>query len=131
MVEQCPDQSKIQLFNFCATWCAPCIRELPLLEAVNTSYSNVDVILISIDDVNLLNSKVVPFVNKKELASKVVLLDETDFNDIINRIDNSWSGAITASLIVDCRNKSRKFYEKEFKEEELKKILSDLEKNHP
>ena len=131
MVENCPDQNKILLYNFWATWCAPCIRELPVLESVNASFSNVDVILISIDDVDLLNSKVIPFVDKKKIASKVVLLDETDFNDIINRIDDSWSGAIPASLIVDCRTKKRSFYEKEFDEEELKKVIIEIKKNHP
>ena len=129
LLESCPDKGKIQLFNFWATWCAPCIRELPLLESVNNSYGNVDVTLISIDDVDLLESRVMPFIKRKGIKSKVMLLDETDFNAIINRIDKNWSGAIPASLIIDCRNDTRKFYEKEFEEDELLKIISDLNKN--
>lgn len=126
MVDQCGDKNKILVYNFWATWCAPCIREIPHLESINNSYGNVDVILISIDDVDLLNKKVIPFVKKMGIKSNVVLLDETDYNEIISRVDRDWSGAIPASLIVDCRSGTRLFYEKEFKEGELERIISEI-----
>ena len=66
------------------------------------------------------------FITKRKLDSKVVLLDETDFNEIINRVDTNWSGAIPATLIVDCRNGKRTFYEGEFKENELKDTIEKL-----
>ena len=126
IVDQCADKNRIVVYNFWATWCAPCIREIPHFESINDSFGNVDVILISIDDVDLLDKKVIPFVKKKGIKSKVVLLDETDFNEIINRIDQSWSGAIPASLIVDCRSGLKFFYEKEFKEGELENTIAEI-----
>ncbi|MCK5104671.1 MAG: TlpA family protein disulfide reductase [Cyclobacteriaceae bacterium] len=126
MVENCEYKDKIQVYNFWATWCAPCIREIPLFETVNELNENVNVTLISLDDVDLLNKKVKPFILKKAIKSKVMLLDETDFNEIISRIDESWSGAIPATLIVDCRSGHRFFYEQEFTEDELKKTIDNL-----
>jgi len=37
------------LINFWATWCAPCRREMPLLQALHTSQSNLQVLGIAID----------------------------------------------------------------------------------
>jgi thiol-disulfide isomerase/thioredoxin len=126
MLENCEYKDKIQIYNFWATWCAPCLREIPQFESVNLLNENVNVTLISLDDVDLLNKKVKPFILEKEIKSKVMLLDETDFNEIISRIDKSWSGAIPATLIIDCRSGLKFFYEHEFKEDELKKTINKL-----
>ena len=126
LVGQCSDKNTLHIYNFWATWCAPCIRELPQFEAINQSYGNVDVTLISIYDVDLLNKKVKPFIDKKKIKSKVVLLDETDFNEIIPKISQQWSGAIPASLIVDCRTGKHTFYEQEFKEGDLENTINKI-----
>ena len=126
MIGESDENNTISVYNFWATWCAPCIREIPQFEFVNKSYSNVDVILVSLDDVDLLNSKVKPFIFKKNIKSKVVLLDETDFNEIIGRVDKNWSGAIPATLIVDHKNKKQLFFEGEFKEGELEKNIEKI-----
>lgn len=126
MLENCEHKEKIQVYNFWATWCAPCIKEIPQFESVNKLNENVNVTLISLDDVDLLNIKVKPFILKNEIKSKIMLLDETDFNKIISRVDENWSGAIPATLIVDCRRGLRFFYEQEFAEGDLKKIIDKL-----
>ena len=126
MIDHCENSTSLKVYNFWATWCAPCIRELPQFESLNESFGNVDVTLVSIDDVDLLEKKVKPFIQKKNIKSSVALLDETDFNDLITRIDENWSGAIPATLIVDCRNGSTIFFEKEFKEGELKKTIDKI-----
>lgn len=126
IVENCERNTNIQVYNFWATWCAPCIRELPQFETVNERYSSVDVTLISVDDVDLLDRKVIPFVNKMEIKSRVVLLDEVDFNEIIDRIDKNWTGAIPITLIIDCSNHKKYFYEKAFEENELDETIKEI-----
>ena len=126
IVENCEGNTNIQVYNFWATWCAPCIRELPQFETINEKYSNIDVTLISVDDVDLLESKVIPFLNKREINSRVMLLDEVDFNDIIDRIDKNWSGAIPITLIVDCSKNKRYFFEKAFEENELDETIKEI-----
>jgi len=129
MIENCEEQNQIKVYNFWATWCAPCIREIPQFDNANETYGNLDVILVNLDDVDLLDKKVKPFINKKSIKSKVVLLNETDLNEFINKIDKSWSGAIPATLIIDCKNNKRLFYEQEFKEGELVRTIDELLKS--
>jgi thiol-disulfide isomerase/thioredoxin len=125
MMENC-EKAEIHIFNFWATWCKPCIEELPFLEAVNLKYENVQVSLISFDDVADLDIKVKTFVQKKGLQSKVYLLDETDYNQFIDLVDSHWSGAIPATVIVSCPDKTRVFKEGAFKEGELERIVESL-----
>ena len=115
----------IQIINFWATWCKPCIKEIPYFENINSSYKNqnVKVVLVSLDFVEDLENKVVPFVKRRNLKSEIKLLDETDFDAIINDIDPSWSGAIPATLVINNKTGKTEFYEKEFKEGELNEIV--------
>jgi thiol-disulfide isomerase/thioredoxin len=117
----------IQVVNFWATWCKPCIQEIPYFEEISEKYSHnqVKVLLVSLDFVEELNTKVMPFVKKRGLKSEVKLLDETDFNTIINEIDASWSGAIPATLVINNKSGQSYFYEKMFKEGELEFVIQD------
>lgn len=113
---------KNKVINFWATWCRPCVKELPqfldLYEKYNTE--NLELTLVSFDFVEDLESKLEPFVSKKNINAKVYLLDETDYNAFIDKVDPSWSGAIPATLMI--AKGKRKFIEKEFSEDELEKV---------
>lgn len=105
--------------NFWATWCAPCIKELPHFEKLQQEKrkEKLKVLLVSVDFKSRLEKSVVPFVKKRGLKNEVFLLDETDQQKYIDRIDKTWSGAIPATLFV--KGKSRKFVEKEFSYQSL------------
>jgi thiol-disulfide isomerase/thioredoxin len=118
---------KIQVLNFWATWCAPCIKELPLFEEMNINRSDVEISLVSIDlDLDPNPDKVHRFVARKKLKSNVYILDERDPNSWINKIDESWSGAIPATLVVNLANGKRRFVERELKEGDLEKIIESV-----
>jgi thiol-disulfide isomerase/thioredoxin len=114
-----------RIFNFWATWCKPCIKELPYFEEVTSSIpkEKVKVYLVSLDFVEQLETKVKPFIAKRNIASDVLLLDETDFDEIISGIHSSWTGAIPATLMIK-NNGEVLFFEKEFKEGELTEIIN-------
>ena len=126
MIDVCDDKYDICLYNFWATWCAPCIRELPHFEALNKNNKRVSVNLISLDEKEDLVNKVQPFIQKKQIESSVFLLDETDFNEIIPGISTEWTGAIPATLIIDNKSGKKYFYEKEFKETELENTIDKI-----
>lgn len=113
--------------NFWATWCVPCVQELPHFEKLNADYKDkkVKVLLVSLDMHKMVESKLIPFIKEKNLQSDVVLLRDPDANRWIAKVDKNWSGAIPATVIY--RNNARKFYEKAFTYEELQKEVNDFE----
>jgi thiol-disulfide isomerase/thioredoxin len=113
----------VYVVNFWATWCVPCVKELPEFERINEEYSDrkVKVLLVSLDNPNHMESRVIPFIEKHELKSEIILLDDPRSHHWIPRVDESWSGAIPATIVFT-RN-SRSFYEKVFTWEELENIV--------
>lgn len=105
--------------NFWATWCAPCIKELPHFEKLGAEYKSdkLVVLLVSVDFKSKLSTAVVPFVKKKNLKNEVFLLNESSPQEYIDRINPSWSGSIPATIFI--KGDKRKFVEREFTYEQL------------
>ena len=115
------------VINFWATWCKPCIQELPYFEELNARYSSskVRVVLVSMDFKRELESRVKSFISKNNIRSEVLLLDEPDYNSWIDQVDSTWSGAIPATAFVTEGKKL--FLEKEFSSySELEQIVQTL-----
>ncbi len=113
--------SSLTIFNFWATWCGPCVKELPYFDALSSKNTDLKVYLVSLDFKNTLN-RVEKLVAKKSIQSEVLFLDETDPDTYMGKVSPNWSGAIPATLFI---NKSGEtfFYEKAFTKEELEKIV--------
>lgn len=118
----------VQVVNFWATWCAPCIKELPLFEKLNGERSDITVTLVSMDmDLDSNPDKVYKFMTRKNIQSRVVILNERNPNSWIDKIDKNWSGALPATLIVNPANGKRKFIERAMKEGDLEKYIKEVE----
>ena len=117
---------KTYVINFWATWCAPCVKELPYFEQLNAEYSdkNVEVILVSLDFPKLFESKLKPFIIKNKLESQVIALNDLDSNTWIPKVNKEWSGAIPATIIYNSDKKQ--FYERSFNYEEIEKELKQF-----
>lgn len=118
----------IYVINFWATWCAPCVKELPYFEKLNERYASekVKVLLVSMDFLKDYRNKLVPFVKKKKLKSEVLLLNETKPNEFIDKINPKWSGSIPATMIVNGTKKYNEFFEKELTYEFLEGKVKEL-----
>lgn len=116
------------VINFWATWCVPCVEELPYFESLNKKYASrkFKMLLVSLDFSKMVESRVIPFVKKKDLKAEVVILSDPNANEWIEKVSKDWSGAIPATVIY--RNEDWHFFEQSFTEatleEEIKKVIT-------
>ncbi len=117
----------VYVLNFWATWCAPCIAELPHFEKLNAEYAQkpVRVILISTDFRRDVDRRLKPFIERQGLKSRVAFLDEKTPNDWIDTIAPEWSGAIPATLVMKPKAKFERFFERQLRYEELEAAVRE------
>jgi len=91
------------VINFWATWCIPCVKELPEFEEVNAEYKTekFKMLLVSLDFKSQIQKSLIPFINEKNLEAEVIVLSDPNSNVWINEINKSWSGAIPATIIYN------------------------------
>ena len=117
------NNNKTYVVNFWATWCMPCVKELPAFEKLYQKYKdkNVEVVLVSLDFSKQIETNLIPFIQKKKLQSKILHFEDSNEQFWIRDIADNWSGAIPATLIYN--KQKRKFYERTFSYEELQNEL--------
>lgn len=105
------EDDTLRVINFWATWCVPCVKELPDFEKVSKEHLGeaIQFIYVSLDMDTHLEKRVIPFLNARDLPGKHYLLDDPDANAWIPDVSDKWTGAIPATLIY--KNKERYFHE--------------------
>jgi thiol-disulfide isomerase/thioredoxin len=101
------------VINFWATWCKPCIQEMPELLRFEqeTAQQKVKLVLVSLDFADRIESQVNPFLRARAIASRTVVLDDLDYNAWIDRVHPGWNGGIPATLVVNRKRGLRAFHE--------------------
>ena len=122
------DSDTTYIVNFWATWCAPCVKELPDFDSISKVYANknIKVLLVTMDFQEDLKTKVLPFIKSKKIFSEVVLLDEVNGNHFIPKISDAWSGALPATLIINQKKNFNHFFEKKLTFEFLKNEIEQV-----
>ena len=113
----------VYIINFWATWCVPCVKEMPDFQKVVEKYKDdkVSFLFVSVDLPSTVETRLIPFIQDHGITSRVILLDDPNSNAWIDKVDNSWSGSIPATLIYTSH--TRGFYEKAFRFSELDSIV--------
>jgi thiol-disulfide isomerase/thioredoxin len=119
------DNDTTYVVNFWATWCLPCVKELPYFVQLDSVYANkpVKLLLVSLDFKKDYLRKLQPFVVERNLEDHVVVLEDNRADYWISDIHPDWSGALPSTLVFN--GKERRFYERTFHGvEELKEIVN-------
>jgi len=131
-VEKIIAESKTPLIiNMWATWCIPCVQELPYFQKEIKKYKkdSLQLLLVSLDFKEAFPEGITRFMTKRKITAPVVWLDETNADYFCPKIDTKWSGAIPATLFINNKTGYRNFVEAQISHEELKKeIIAILEK---
>ncbi|MFM9910344.1 MAG: redoxin domain-containing protein, partial [Chitinophagaceae bacterium] len=109
------------IISFWATWCTPCIHEIPwLLEAVDKQKDKkVEYILVSLDFKEAYPEKINSFAQKNKFNATLFWLDETNADYFCPMIDEKWSGGIPANLFVNNKTGLRKFIGRQLTERQV------------
>ncbi len=114
------------IVNFWATFCKPCVQEIPYFQQAVSQYKNVELLLVSLDLPTFYPEKIQSFAKEKNFPANIAWLNETNADYFCPKIDKKWSGAIPCSLFINNKTKYRRFFEHEMKKEEVEKEIKSM-----
>jgi thiol-disulfide isomerase/thioredoxin len=103
----------VYVVNFWATFCKPCIAEIPDFIRLVEKYKNkkVKLLLVSLDLPAYYPARIAAFAKKNNYKTTIAWLNETDADRFCPMIDEKWSGAIPATIIVNNKTGYRNFFD--------------------
>lgn len=119
---------KPTIFNFWATFCKPCIEEIPYFQQLVKKYNDkgVQLILVSLDLPEAYPKRISLFANKLKFTAPIKFLDETNADLFCPVVDAYWSGAIPASLFINNKTGYRTFFEDQLSKEKLEIEIQEM-----
>ncbi len=115
------ENDTLYVINFWATWCRPCVAELPFFDDVAAKHAEdpVQVLLISLDFADEIDGRVADYIDRRNPQSPILILDEPNANSWIDKVAEEWTGAIPATVFVNKKQGIREFHEGDYTQEEL------------
>jgi len=120
----------VLVINCWATFCKPCVAEIPSFISITNRYKDqhVKLLLVSLDLPSAFPKKIAAFAKQHKFNTSIIWLDETNADYFCPKIDKQWSGSIPATLIINTKTGYRKFFEEELKPEAFEQALKEVMK---
>ena len=95
------DTKKLLLVNLWATWCGPCVAELPELVTMNRMYRsrNFQLVTISLDDVGK-REEALKVLKENHVAATNYILNEDNRDAFAEALDKEWPGPVPYTLLI-------------------------------
>lgn len=121
------DKDTVYVINFWATWCAPCVQELPEFNAIQEHFADkpVKVVLVSLDFKENY-AKLPTFLQRKKILPEVIWLTDTNPNEFIPKIDDRWEGSIPATIVVSPGKQQKQFIEGQITEAQIARLVNKM-----
>jgi len=118
-------EDELHVVNFWATWCPPCVTELPHFEKLSKEYKDngVKFILISLDFPSQIDSRLIPFLKTNKITADVKVMTNLDYNSWIEKVDTGWQGNIPVTLFFNNAGNVKHFHPSEVTEKELRDLI--------
>lgn len=96
-------RGRVVLVNFWATWCRPCLKEIPELTELAEKYdeSGLTLVAVSLDDRDSIDVVVRPFLDKWFPEFRTYLSMEADMDAMVSTIDQAWNEILPTSYLLD------------------------------
>jgi thiol-disulfide isomerase/thioredoxin len=122
---------KVLFLNFWATWCVPCREEFPDIVKLSEEYQNknLDVVAISVDYPDEVESKIIPFLKKMNAKFTVYVNGFEKDDELIDTMGNGWWGAVPATFIIDKNGKVVKLLNGKRSYKDFKKEIDSVLNN--
>lgn len=116
------------IVNFWATYCVPCIKEIPYFQSTAAKYKDkgVELILVSLDMPDFYPSKISAFAEKNNYTVPIMWLDETNADYFCPKVDKNWSGGIPCSLFINNKTHYRQFFDRQLTDRQVVQAIDAL-----
>jgi thiol-disulfide isomerase/thioredoxin len=104
---------KVLVVNFWATWCIPCVQELPEFVKLHEKYKDRGLVIVavsednaSVKDITRTEKLIKRFLKKKITLPFTVLIDNSGKETEVKKFyDKKWKGALPGTFIYDPKGK--------------------------
>jgi thiol-disulfide isomerase/thioredoxin len=116
------------IVNFWATFCVPCVKEIPYFQSTVAHFKdqNVELVLVSLDLPDYYPEKIGDFVKKQGYTARILWLNETNADYFCPRVDPRWTGGIPSSLFINNKTHYRRFFDRQLTEPQVDLEIKEM-----
>ena len=121
-------RGKVVVLNLWATWCVPCLREIPDLVALEQELGPRGVVLLGLgmDEPSALAAQVEPFRRKHFPAFRTWLRSTPDMDTLVSVVDPAWNEILPTTYLIGRDGKVAKKIQGKRTLEQFRELIKEV-----